>query len=99
VRKSLPGLHLTDEDYDIWLTWSVIDNGEFFCSCRASDRRDADQMYHAQRSRAYGHIGILPTLVELPHDPYPYQGGVVLGKQSEYEMELARESEMIVYEE
>lgn len=38
---------LTAEDYEIFLRWSELDNGDLFRSCRAADRRDADLMFMA----------------------------------------------------
>jgi hypothetical protein len=55
--------------WDIWIEQRGMEG----------DRRDAELMYQAQRDRSFGVIGYMPTLAKVPHDPFPYTGGVKLG--------------------
>lgn len=82
---------LTSEDLQAWSYCYRFSEGDAWDSLmintRICDHRDADLMWQAQRSRGFGEFGYLPTLAQLPHDPYPYVGGIKLGRRANWEVE------------
>jgi hypothetical protein len=75
-----PAITFTEEDRLIWrqIEWYSIGTDGMY-AYRAAGRRDAELMYQAQRDRSFGVIGYMPILAKVPHDPFPYTGGVKLG--------------------
>jgi hypothetical protein len=78
---------LTKDDWYVWARY-IVGNartpvGLWMLSIK-SDRRDWELMRSAQTHRAYGEIGWLPTMAPASSDPYPYAGGVRLGRREEW---------------
>jgi hypothetical protein len=88
-----PAARWTEEDADIWVRllkrWGLYRYAVALHWSQGQDKRDAELMYEMQRYRSFGYIGPLPAMAKLPHDPYPYAGGVRLGRKREWEEEVA----------
>lgn len=86
--KRLPSAPHTEEDRIIWCELMARLYKRHWQVSREADRCDAALMYEMQRYRSFGEIGPLPGMARLPHDPYPYAGGVKLGRFDEWCLEL-----------
>lgn len=85
IAQRTPTAPLTDEDWSIW--WErpgYGSNPTLWVTWNGGDQRDANIMYEAQRERKFGAIGWMPALAPGSADPFPYTGGVLLGRRGEW---------------